>query len=1422
MSTGPNLVDIVGEQVDLTDQSDKSMAPTIVNFSDQYVPGDMTDQDKEKLKGVLKRVFKNKNQPPPPCNGADKELILKSLEGRLEKLRGQRNTASKVKDTAGARTTIEHIKRLCSFIDRFRKADCDDQNLVYSESSLGELTDSTVDTLLKQFIFVLLQSHLPIEDYKQWTEKSKDIVRKIGTMPSDLDEIIQKFEGKIPNRIKELINCMKMVPLNTIEKMVQDEIQMQLNKSIDKLKKVIDAKDPFWKVLGSQPTIEGVIDALLEKMKELCSKTGPGSGTGSGSGPGQNTEIEVLTAEIERLKKLLDTLQSNNTEILSQISQIEDEISKLKASMNKGTGTGTGTGTDPTLLAQLQAKNLELEQLLEELLNNNNDYKAKLLFTLSPEQLAKLQANFDLLQGEFDKLLQLNKKHDEKEKGLLLKLTQLEKDTSKSSDPILINANKLLKEALEKIKANNEDLQRFINILEQQLMVMQNKHAEKIREVEGQIKILEEQRSKSSDTILEKLREKDNELEAEIVKLEEQLRALKLKHEAEVEPLKAEILTLKAQNEAYKAQLAELQKLNRQLETEISRLTVIVKEKEAEIAGLLAAKKALQDNNTVLVTKLTELSSEVAALKQSISDLVNHYTQTKDDLEAKLAGKDAELKSLTSGATSSQKSQAELQGKIAEVSKEIETLKNRIFELTEKYTKEKTQLETQLVERNTEINALKMDSAASKLEIERLSSEIKSLKQRIDELTVQYDATKNALDESIKEFELIGPLLDEILEDLEKIKTEKDTEIEGLKKELEKCSGIAAELDTLKTEKAGLQEQLKDLTGTVSGLIPSRDKAELFNYLIEKTGDLESKLASEGLTNATIDSFIAALKAKEDDLRKCGEDGVKAKAAIDTLTKELEDKKAETNTLLTEAKDAADKAAAAALALKAAEDKLKNAESETAKKQAETDLKIAEANKAMSDAQARAADAEANAAAAADAVLQAQQAAKALVLQESSSQAQKDAAAKAEKQEALARAEQAEAAQKVKEAEAAVALAAQQAEQSLREAAEKQSGENKEALEKAALRIQAAENEKTGLEGQLETLKKQLEECKNAINRDALKAIILAFSNSSKSEIEFTLENDDDKDLNDLREVIREQIKNRNDWQNAYTSMEGEKNDWQNAYTSMDEFIKIIADNINNPEWKGDDIPEGSLKDLVNIILPLRNKESKVKDLQEFCSLLFFTSHILSTHFTVAEQNPIKKGYNQLMANLNETKKYTDLSVVINILMPILNLMEQLYQSGQDGSFYIKPDEFFNDPLGKNLFDFLKGQLKGDLTTEAINRHFANKTGRSEDGPLSKVYIIIDNKNNMMEVIQNQSGLAKEVSNAEIQKPLSYSSIAQRFDAALTTRRLTKDDVSKDMTLSYPVLFYFLIFTFKNYLNTRQGKLQGTQCRLPRIFQQGQ
>jgi len=1552
---GPNRVDIVGEQVDLTDGSDKAMAPMIVNFTDYYVPGDMTSSDKEKLRNAIKQVFTNKNEPPPPCNASDKDIIIKGLEWRLTKLREKRNAASKIKDTAAIRSTIDHTRRLCAFIDKFKKADCNDQGLVYNESGLGELTDSSIDTLLKQFIFVLLQAHLPIEDYKQFTQQAKDIVQKIGRMPSDLEEIILKFNGKIPSRIKELINCMKLVPLNVIEQMVQDEIKLLLVRIMERLKTVIDKDDPFWKVIGSQPTIESIVDALLTKINE--SKTG--------ITPGQDTQIQVLTTEVERLKGLLESLQANNTELLAQIAQLEEEIKKLRASVGKD--------VDPTLLGQLQAKNAELERLLEELKQENNSYKAKLLLTLTPEQIAELQGKLDSLQAEYDKLLELNKNQAGLRKGLEDKIRELE--TKTTGDPSLANANKLLKEALEQLQNKNTTLENLIKTLEGQVADLQRKYDAKVKEIEDELKELEKELHSTStteattvtndDPVLKELREKNNELEALLVKLKEQ-------HEAELAPLKAEIIGLKAQNATYEEQMKELKKLNTQLQAEIDRLTSLLAAKEAESAGVEKAKKALEDEKADLLTRLAELSSEISGLKERISELSNAYTQTKADLESKLAGKQAEIDTLKTGSTVSQAEQAELQGKLAELSEEAKTLKNTISELAEKYATEKADLERQLAERAAEVNALKTSLAEAQEQLELLRNEVKELKNRLEELKQEYTATQKALDDAMKEFESVDTILVKIMEDFDGMKGEKDSEIADLNEKLKACLEKSTELTKLTAEKTALEARLGSVTEEKDAEIV-RLKAEIARL----TGELGSKNTSASAAEAK----AAAAEARAAAAEKGSADEKAARAEADRLRdeaqKERDAVKAELAKALADATSAASAAdkklkdaeaaataaaskgegdqQAAAAALQAARDEAAKANAAAAaaaaeaaasatvaaegKAGAEEAAAAATAAKELADAATaaaaerekvanqRAAAAEAAAAAAAqgqgdqaaaaaalalamkekDAAMKAAQdlaaqqltaaqtaaaaAAERAEKAEAGSSAERAAKEAAEAAAALAKAEAEAATRRANEAEALAkkaaeigiatgATAAQQAKIAAAEAratiaaanadaarkiAEAQAAaagvaELAEAAKKAAiLRAEIAEEAAEAAADklaaaakdmaeqharELEELRDELKEAADkaradaaaiatkeakiaelqvkldaCLNRDALKAIILAFSNSSKQATPFTLEDGNDPDLNNLMQLIREQIQNRNNWHERYKSMQ--------------EGIQAIAANMNKPDWTGEDITNKDLKALVTSIQAL--KESKVptviqeQQLTQFCYLLFFTSHILSTHFPAGDNDKMSKAlYNSVVdINLDNLKYFKDLTSVLNILMPILNIMEQIYQSGIPGEFKLNPIEFTTE--GAHLFELLLNKLTGELDPSKILPHFSKKTGSTDISPLSKVYIVVNYKDKKIldgySIINNQrtsQGGLFLVDTPSLNKKLPYSEITTILQNELVKTKLDyktdEPSLSKEKKLSYPVLFYFLMFTFKKFLNTRQGKLQGTQCHLPKIF----
>ena len=779
-------------------------------------------------------------------------------------------------------------------------------------------------------------------------------------------------------------------------------------------------------------------------------------------------------------------------------------------------------------------------------------------------------------------------------------------------------------------------------------------------------------------------------------------------------------------------------------------------------------------------------------MKQRISDLINHYTQTKDDLEATLARKDAELKTLKSGATTSQKSQAELQGKIAELSKEIEILKNRIFELTEKYTKEKTQLEAELVERNTEINALKMGSAASKLELEKLSSEVTSLKQRIDELTVQYDVTKAALNESIKEFESVGPLLDEILADLEKFKIEKDTEIERLKEELKKCSGTSAELDRLKLEKAGLQEQLKDLTGTVSDLIPSRDKAELFNYLIGKTGELETKLSVQGLSKETIDTFIAALKAKEDELRKCGKDGEEAKLAIDTLTKQLEEMKlsietkktkdSELQKQLNEGKDELEKLKAelnkANEIIKTLKGQLSNAQNSVSR--LENELKTEKDEVERLKAELIAAKAALEAAKAAFNV----------------NSAFKDQISKEKEKENIEKAQT-----MVNEIETKLAGSQTRIttlEQELQVAKAEVERLNAE-LDKANETIKNLQDKLTISEDRVKDLEKKLGllsdtlqreitdlkiKLQKCMDRDKLKIILSAII--AKNDYTPLGDVEIDKDLTNLREAV-----NKNAW------------------------IQYLLDNIKTPnEIKEDNAPD----DLIPLIRLLKNTGNTYEtDIQTTCYLYFLSSHILSKHFSpegkeTNDEKTIIGRYSGINFSLNNPLK------CINTVLPILKLMEEIYALEKEGSFLFDISDFIEE--NRKILILLKGQISSSPPlTNTINNYFSEKTG-VPNNPLTKLYIKLDDKKLDIVYKTNKAFIIPQ----GISLTGSYSSVIESI-SSLKGKDLkfgSEDTTLTDTTLTYPVLFYFLINSLKRYLNMNRDILKGNKCLLPKMLQLNQ
>ena len=221
---------------------------------------------------------------------------------------------------------------------------------------------------------------------------------------------------------------------------------------------------------------------------------------------------------------------------------------------------------------------------------------------------------------------------------------------------------------------------------------------------------------------------------------------------------------------------------------------------------------------------------------------------------------------------------------------------------------------------------------------------------------------------------------------------------------------------------------------------------------------------------------------------------------------------------------------------------------------------------------------------------------------------------------------------------------------------------------------------------------------------------------------------------------------------------------------------------------------------------------AKEQELNQLCYLLFFSSHIISTHFP--EKNEIQNLFegilNKLMFPTEGTSKYSNISLVIDYIMPLLNYMEQIYQSTDNGDF-----EFIirEDSWGRDILTIIKGKITVELR-DKINDLFLTKTGNRT---INDVFIKIgDGENTKFNIIKFKDNKATVKSPTIIG---NYSQIANKLKDSMPAVRgdtTNKDDTYK---ISYPILFYFFMFAFKEFIKNRPGIIANSKCRLPKILQ---
>ena len=421
-----------------------------------------------------------------------------------------------------------------------------------------------------------------------------------------------------------------------------------------------------------------------------------------------------------------------------------------------------------------------------------------------------------------------------------------------------------------------------------------------------------------------------------------------------------------------------------------------------------------------------------------------------------------------------------------------------------------------------------------------------------------------------------------------------------------------------------------------------------------------------------------------------------------------------------------------------------------------------------------------------------------------------------------------------------------------------------------AAQIDVSIEAQTGLQGANAELQKQLEECRNKLreclesstkNKADIAAIIAALGSDTVFDPEVK-----DEDGVKLKEAITKLLQ--------YVDTETTSNavivKLATLIQSGDEITPDalgVSKEVNPSIW--------AIIDHIQTLKAMKQPTEEQKyETPSLCFLVFFVANLLSTHFGVHDGAPLMNSrednskmiqdvmftsINTHMAQVDQLQKVATLKKIIDRLSSILNLMQQIQQTGIYGKYTI------TDATDLDILDFLDTELTNAMFVsqtfeavgrtredflEKVNKLFSLRTGYSIAvmNPLTNIFykraipigsvkqttfdlIYIDSKKLFKDV-----GNVAIVLNGKTPKPIaislreseSYETLSKKL---VGTKELSTTDlkglysVTKDKTenltfktFSYPVLFYQYLVIFKLYLNSKEGFIGRTKCRLPKIF----
>jgi hypothetical protein len=470
---GKSQVVVAGEIVVFDNSIDTKKHPEAVPFLGKYV----LDQNKALLAvGVFTKMFKagsgfNINDPLPPCNPDEKQLLMECLGTRLDTLRGDViRMQADFGDSVRTRAGLERFLRLKILIDALdQNDDCQhyDTRLIVE---IDPKDDARIKALLRQFAFLILQGRHPLPN---WVEKSigaKALVNALEKNPISEEDMMTYMgeyaalvEGGVPNSITNILNSTG-AQSGFLETMVTAAQETLLNQVVDAIKKALEGEllnrfNDVVAALGSSvPPHQKILDVLgwLVEQYKVCMEKSSTAGQ----------KISEFQAMVERLTASVKTLTAESEAAVA--AQVKAEAALSFAEKSNGVLQmeleEQGNAAAAAAAAAMQREDAAKQQLA----TLQAELAAALAARGDPAELARVQA---ALREAGDKLAAAQTKNSQYEATIRTLQGQLDSTNAQ----VAANAAELerLRNAAPETAATAAEKAAQIASLEQQLAASQ-------------------------------------------------------------------------------------------------------------------------------------------------------------------------------------------------------------------------------------------------------------------------------------------------------------------------------------------------------------------------------------------------------------------------------------------------------------------------------------------------------------------------------------------------------------------------------------------------------------------------------------------------------------------------------------------------------------------------------------------------------------------------------------------------------------------------------------------------------------------------------------------------------------------------------------------------------------------------------------